>query len=80
MRHHGNGSSKTIIEFLDLPGYVHIFPQVMSNLPADISLVMNNALVDWLKRNPDARVRTVLPITQDRQTVMIHLWSDDADG
>ena len=55
-------------------------PQEPARLPANIALLVNTALLDWLKRNPAIRVRTVLPVTQDGQTTAIHLWYDRADG
>ena len=79
-RHEGNGDTGTAIDFVERPGYVLICPQDPARLPANIALVVNTALLDWLKRNPAIRVRTVLPITQDGQTTAVHLWYDRADG
>lgn len=79
MRHHGNGHGKGVIRYVETPGHVHILPDSLVNLPADIAVIVHNAMMDWLQRHPDVRVRAVLPITQDGQTVMIHLWYDDAN-
>jgi hypothetical protein len=79
-RHQGSGSSKTELEYVERSGYILIVPQDQAHLPADIALVMNMALNDWLKKNPNIRVRAVLPITRDGQTTAIHLRYDQADG
>lgn len=42
--------------------------------PDQLPGYLNQAFYTWLERNPDFRVRSVLPITQDGQTVLIHVW------
>ena len=79
-RHEGNGHSQTLIDFIERPGYVLICPQDSDRLPANIAAIVNAALNDWLKRTPGIRVRTALPVTQDGQTVALHLWYDRADA
>lgn len=78
-RHEGNGHNQTIINFVDRPGYVLICPHDTTNLPENIAPIVNQAMTDWLKKTQGIRVRAVLPIVQDGNTVAIHLWYDKAD-
>jgi hypothetical protein len=79
-RHDGNGHTKTEIDFIERPGYVLICPRNSATPPANIALIVNAALTDWLKKTPNIRVRTVLPITRDGQTTAVHLWYDSPDS
>jgi hypothetical protein len=78
-RHEGNGDDKTRVDFLDRSNYVLICPHDSKTLPANIALIINTAFLDWQKKHPGVRIRTVLPITQDGQTVALHVWYDRAD-
>jgi hypothetical protein len=78
-RQEGNGETKTRINFHEGRNHVLICPADAHNLPPDIALILNNALIDWLKLHPGIRVRSVLTITQDGQTTAIHLWYDLVD-
>ena len=78
-RHGGNGESKTFIDYHEGPGYVLICPRDTTNHPADIALILNGALNEWLHKHLGIRVRAALPITRDGQTVAIHLWFDRPD-
>jgi hypothetical protein len=37
---------------------------------------INQALCDWLKENPTAKVRCVAPIVAGGETVALHVWFD----
>lgn len=39
--------------------------------------ILDHALHDWLRNHPTRRVRTVLPITSQGNTVAIHVWYDE---
>ena len=78
-RHEGNGENKTRIDFVDGLNYVLICPHDPGMLPVNIAIIINNAFMDWQKKHPGIRIRTVLPITQDGQTIALHVWYDGAD-
>ena len=44
--------------------------------PDQLPLFLNDALSNWLSRNPEFRVRTILPIVVEGNTVAINVWFD----
>jgi hypothetical protein len=79
-RHQGNGDRKVEVEFIDHPGYVLVAPKNPAPFPAAIALVINAAVVDWMREQKNIRVRAVLPINESGNTVAVHIWYDRADG
>jgi hypothetical protein len=57
------------------PDWVIIHVQE-ATIGMDISLHLHRALTDWLANNPGVRVRNVLPIVSNGQTVCLHVWHD----
>lgn len=46
---------------------------VVPFLPASY---LNQHFYNWLQRNPEFNVRAVLPIVENGNTVLIHVWFD----
>ena len=44
--------------------------------PDQLALYLSHTMTNWLKRNSEFRVRTVLPMTVEGNTVAIHVWFD----
>ncbi len=44
--------------------------------PDQLPAFLNQTLYTWLKRNPEFRLRAVLPIVEGGNTVLIHVWFD----
>jgi len=78
-RHEGNGESNVKITIEERSNYVLFCPHDLANVPKDIAVIINRVMIDWLKAHPGVRIRTALPITQDGQTIALHLWYDRAD-
>lgn len=73
----GNGNPTVTITAGEMgPGWMYF--QVAQKSPDTSSVApwLNKAMCDWLKANPAAVVRAVLPITELGDTVGIHLWHD----
>ncbi len=44
--------------------------------PDQLPHILNDALSEWLVRNPEFKVRTMLPVVVDGNTVAINIWFD----
>ena len=44
--------------------------------PGQLPLYLNDALANWLRNNSEFKVRTVLPLVVDGNTVAINVWFD----
>jgi len=75
----GNGNSKTTIDFVERPNYVLICPHDLTALPANIAVIINNAFLDWMQKHAGIRIREILPLIQDGQTIALHVWYDGPD-
>jgi hypothetical protein len=46
------------------------------NLPDDLPIFLSQALSGWFRQRPYLRMRCVVPIQQDGNTVELHAWYD----
>jgi hypothetical protein len=78
----GNGkpseSHVTIAFERPRPGWVILHVQE-ATLGMDIALHLHRAFTEWLANNPGVRVRNVLPIVSNGQTVCLHVWHEGAE-
>ena len=45
--------------------------------PVDqLPYILNDAVTDWLTRNPEFKIKTVLPIVVEGNTMAINIWFD----
>lgn len=44
--------------------------------PDQIAYYLNDAMCDWLGKNPEFKVRTTLPIIVEGNTVALNIWFD----
>jgi hypothetical protein len=44
--------------------------------PEQLPVILNDAITDWLLRNPEFKVRTTLPVVVDGNTIAINVWFD----
>jgi hypothetical protein len=75
-RQGGNGSGKFDIRIDDLGGWVRAFPSRNYDLPDDLPAYLSLTLTNWLRERPQYRLRTVVPITKEGNTVELHAWFD----
>jgi hypothetical protein len=71
----GNGSGKFDIDQVDMGGWVRICPSG-DGLPPDLPLFLSQALTDWFRARPNLRLRCVMPVDRDGNTVELHAWYD----
>jgi hypothetical protein len=72
-RPHGNGSGKFDIGQTDMGGWVRIVAG-RQDLPHDLPVYLSQALSDWFRQRPQLRMRCVVPIQRDGNTVELHAW------
>jgi len=72
----GNGSSKGVIHQEDVGGWVRVFTDNPGPLPPDFALYLSASLSEWFRKMPQRRMRTVVPIQRDGDTVELHCWFD----
>ncbi len=69
----GNGSGKFEIVQQDLGGWLRVCagkgPQ-----PDDLPFFLSTALTDWFRQHPHLRMRCVVPVQRDGNTVELHVW------
>lgn len=44
--------------------------------PDQLPFILNDAFSNWLRNNPEFKVRTVLPIVVEGNTIAINIWFD----
>jgi hypothetical protein len=71
----GNGSGKFEIGHHDMGGWVRVCAG-RQNLPDDLPVFLSQALSDWFRQRPHLRMRCVVPIQRDGNTVELHAWYD----
>ncbi|MHB1556001.1 MAG: hypothetical protein ACYC61_00845 [Isosphaeraceae bacterium] len=83
MEFYGEGPIGQIQILLERTGDSVVFRPNMSEFrkQAEIEIlpkVLSMAVAEWVRNNPDCRVRNTLGILQDGYTVTIHVWFDRA--
>jgi hypothetical protein len=71
----GNGSGKFEIAHHDMGGWVRFKPG-QQNVPDDLPVYLSNCMTSWFRQRPHLRIRFVVPIQQDGNTVELHAWYD----
>jgi hypothetical protein len=72
----GNGSSRFNIHSKDMGGWVRVYPDSTASLPEDLAVYLSHALTQWFRERPQLRMRCVVPIQRDGDTVELHAWFD----
>lgn len=70
----GNGSGKFKVHHQDMGGWVRVFADPNPNLPSDLPIYLTSSLMEWLRQRPQLRLRCVIPIQQNGDTVELHAW------
>jgi hypothetical protein len=70
----GNGSSKVFVHQEDMGGWVRVYPDRLASLPEDFAVYLSHALTQWFRDRPQLRIRCVVPIQRDGDTVELHAW------
>jgi hypothetical protein len=72
----GNGSSRFEVYQRDMGGWVRVFTSATADRPDDLAVYLSHALTAWFRQRPQLRIRTVVPITRDGDTIELHAWYD----
>ena len=73
---HGNGSGKFNIHQEEMGGWVRVFTDQQATVPGDLAVYLSQTLSDWFRQRPELRMRCVVPIQRDGDTVELHAWYD----
>jgi hypothetical protein len=71
----GNGSGKFEIGHQDMGGWVRVCAGRV-NLPDDLAMYLSQTLSEWFRQRPQLRMRCVVPVNRDGNTVELHAWYD----
>src|SRR5262245_61736279 len=62
---HGNGSGKINIHQADMGGWVRVFTDDTTVVPADFPVYLSHALTEWFRQRPQLRMRSVVVVVRD---------------
>jgi hypothetical protein len=73
-----SGGERQILVHCDelAKGWLYVHAETPPTDPARLPYLLNDAFCRWLKQNPNATVRAVLPIVAGGNTVAIHVFLD----
>ena len=70
----GNGSGKLDVGCHDMGGWIRVL--AAGETPADLPVYLSHLLAQWFRERPHLRLRFVVPISRDGDTVELHAWYD----
>lgn len=71
----GNGSSKFEVHTTEMGGWVRVYTDA-PHPPDDLYLALSHSLSIYFRKQPHMRLRFVVPIQRDGNTVELHAWYD----
>ena len=71
-----NGSGKFNVHQQDMGGWVRVFTDPDATVPESFAVYLSDALTEWFRTRPQLRMRTVLGIVKQGNTVELHAWYD----
>ena len=72
-----NEASQITIDHVEMgTGWVCFQAGEQSQSPDRLPGYLNHTFTTWLRRNPEFKVRSTLPIAGNGNTVAIHVWLD----
>jgi hypothetical protein len=72
----GNGSGKFNIHQTDMGGWVRVYTDLLATVPEDFAAYLSLALTQWFRERPQLRMRCVVPVQRNGDTVELHAWFD----
>jgi hypothetical protein len=69
----GNGGTKLDIGQIDMGGWVRIFLKA-GHPNRDFPVYLSQTLTDWFRTRPAFRLKCVVPVVRDGDTVELHAW------
>jgi hypothetical protein len=72
----GNGSSKFEVGTHDMGGWTRTKADYSGPTPADLAVYLSHHMTAWFRGKPHLKIRCVVPIRRDGETVELHGWYD----
>jgi hypothetical protein len=72
----GNGSGKFNVHQQDMGGWVRVYTEPQASVPENLPIFLSHALTQWFRERPHLRMRNVVPVTKNGDTVELHAWFD----
>ena len=69
----GNGETKFSVGQADMGGWVRVFLET-GHPPGDLPVFLAQTLAEWFRQRPHLRLKCVVPIGYDGNTVEMHAW------
>ena len=76
MKTHGNGSGKYAVHAEERGGWVRVFSDLSGALPDHFALALSQMLADWFRHRPQLRLRCIVPVCKEGNTIELHAWYD----
>jgi hypothetical protein len=73
-RSQGNGSGKFEISQADMGGWVRVYSSKPGEVRDDLAMYLSQTLTEWFRQRPHLRMRSIVPITRNGDTVELHAW------
>jgi hypothetical protein len=74
-RQPGNGSSKFEVHHDDMGGWLRVHASG-SSLPDTLPFILSQCVAEWFRQRPNLRLRFIVPIQKNGDTVELHAWFD----
>jgi hypothetical protein len=75
-RPRGNGSGRFSVVQSDMGGWVRVYADPAAEPPDDLPVYLSHTLAEWFRQRPHLRLRCVVPVCKDGNTVELHAWFD----
>jgi hypothetical protein len=74
--HGGNGCGKFNVFSDDMDGWLRVHTDLKGTVPNDLACTCRSRSPNWFRERPTFRLRSVVPISRDGNTVELHAWFD----
>jgi hypothetical protein len=72
----GNGSGKFVVGTEDMGGWTRTRADLSGPTPPDLAAYLSHHLTVWFRANQHLRIRCIVPVNRDGDTVELHAWYD----
>lgn len=69
----GNGDTKFLVSQMDMGGWIRVYVE-QGHPPPDLPVYLSQTVADWFRRKPGLRLKCVVPVCRDGDTVELHAW------
>jgi hypothetical protein len=72
----GNGSGKFEVGTHDMGGWTRTVAEYTEPAPPEMAVYLSHHMTAWYRKNPHLKIRCVVPVNRDGNTVELHAWYD----